>query len=319
MQPGFFLGLAENVGDGFAYEILPVKDYSNMPLHRCLATVIRSIVRQRELTDFEAPYITLENLVWTVTNRHGDIIGEEMVDVEKHTEQIEVSEEVQLLEERNPSVLTNTNLFTIPEEEEPQYSPAAAEIDIPPEESDHLEIDVSDDIVIRPQVNNVVVETCEEENHAAISTPDVADNDVPLVTQDSYESDNETNKTITSDNYNSGNADLLNAAFDPDVEEPEVTSILSHQFNGGKLEFLCKYSDGNTEWHLIDLLKNDDPYFVANYIMQNDLGKRANDIHCCWARLFLRTVPCILRRMKKSNLFSFYSSSYHPTNKKLCS
>ena len=102
-----------------------------------------------------------------------------------------------------------------------------------------------------------------------------------MVTQDSYRADNETNTTITSDNYNSGNADLLNAALDPDIEEPEITSILSHQFNGSKLELLYKYSDGNTEWHPIDLLKNDDPYSVANYIMQNDIGKRANDIHCC--------------------------------------
>ena len=58
-----FLGLAENVGDGFAYEILPVKDYSEIPLHRGLHTVMSSVVRQRELTEFEAPFITLENLV----------------------------------------------------------------------------------------------------------------------------------------------------------------------------------------------------------------------------------------------------------------
>ena len=48
MQPGFFLELAENIGDGFAYEILPVKDYSEIPLQGCLTTVIHSVVRQRE-------------------------------------------------------------------------------------------------------------------------------------------------------------------------------------------------------------------------------------------------------------------------------
>ena len=91
-----------------------------------------------------------------------------MVNVENNLEQMDISEEAQLSEECNPSVLTNTNLFTIPEEEEPLHSPAADEIDIPPEESDHLEIDVLDDIVIRPQVNNAVVETCEEQNHAVM-------------------------------------------------------------------------------------------------------------------------------------------------------
>ena len=93
------------------------------------------------------------------------------------------------------------------------------------------------------------------------------DDNVPLVTQDSYEYKDETNKTITSESHNTDNADILNAAFDPDVEAPEITSIIAHQFNGGKLEFLCKYSDGNKEWHPLDLVKNDDPYSVAYYIM----------------------------------------------------
>ena len=240
MQPGFFLGLAENVDNGFPYEILPVKDYSDIPLHGRVFTVIRSIVRQREITESEALFVTFHDLVWQVTNQHGDIIGEEMVSVEDQHEQVNVSEETQLPEERhhtivesqpteeqNPTVLTNTTLFTIPEEDEPLYSSTPVEID-PPEESDHFAENVSDDIVIRPQVNNVVVETCEEEDHAAITNTDDADDDVPLVTQDSYESEDETNKAITSESYNTTNADILNAAFDPDVEAPEVTSIISN-------------------------------------------------------------------------------------------
>ena len=63
MQPGFFLGLAENVGDGFAYEILPVKDYSDIPLHRHVFTVIRSVVRGREITESEALFVTFHDLI----------------------------------------------------------------------------------------------------------------------------------------------------------------------------------------------------------------------------------------------------------------
>ena len=51
--------------------------------------------------------------------------------------------------------------------------------------------------------------------------------------------------------------------------------------------------------------------------MQNDLGEAANSIYRRWARIFLRTVRQICRNMKQSNIFSFYSDSYHPTNKKL--
>ena len=112
-------------------------------------------------------------------------------------------------------------------------------------------------------------------------------------------------------------ADDINAAMDGDVETPEISHILKHQFNGGILEFLCKYDTGNTERHPISLVKADDPYSVANYIMQNDLGEAANNIHRRWEQLFLRTVRRICRNMKRSNIFSFYSGSYHPTNKKL--
>ena len=78
--------------------------------------------------------------------------------------------------------------------------------------------------------------------------------------------------------------------MDGDVETPEISQIIKHQFNGGILEFLCKYDTGNTEWHPISLVKKDDPHSVANYIMQNDLGEAANNIYRRWARLFLRTV-----------------------------
>ena len=112
-------------------------------------------------------------------------------------------------------------------------------------------------------------------------------------------------------------ADDINATMDGDIESPEISQILKHQFNGGILEFLCRYDTGETEWHPISLVKKDDPYSVANYIMQNDLGKAANNIHRQWARLFLRTVCRVCRQIKRSNCFSFYLGTYHPTNKKL--
>ena len=49
MQPGFFLDIAENTGDGFSYEIIPVLLIKDIPIRRNPVTLVRSVVRQRSL------------------------------------------------------------------------------------------------------------------------------------------------------------------------------------------------------------------------------------------------------------------------------
>ena len=45
MQPGFFLDIADNVGNSFFYEILRAKSYTDIPLLlQKVKTVIRSVV-----------------------------------------------------------------------------------------------------------------------------------------------------------------------------------------------------------------------------------------------------------------------------------
>ena len=114
--------------------------------------------------------------------------------------------------------------------------------------------------------------------------PDIGSNNdsvgPALISQDSNDSaDEELDPIADADNNINSVADNINAMMDPDVEAPEITKILQHQYNGGILEFLCKYDSGSTEWHPIELIKADDSWSVANYIMQNDLGDRANQIH----------------------------------------
>ena len=55
MSPGFFLCLAENTGDGFAYVILPAKEYKDIPLRRNPITLVRCVVRSRDLSSEFAP------------------------------------------------------------------------------------------------------------------------------------------------------------------------------------------------------------------------------------------------------------------------
>ena len=136
--------------------------------------------------------------------------------------------------------------------------------------------DVSEENIIRPSVPQTRVQFD--------ISPDIdSDNDSvgpALISQDSNDSADEELDPIADadDNINSV-ADNINAMMDPDVEAPEITKILKHQYNGGILEFLCKYDSGNTEWHPLELVKADDPWSVANYVMQNDLGDHANQIH----------------------------------------
>ena len=50
MKPGFFLDIAENTGDGFSYEILPVKDIQDIPSSRNPTPLVQCVVRARDLS-----------------------------------------------------------------------------------------------------------------------------------------------------------------------------------------------------------------------------------------------------------------------------
>ena len=55
MEPGFFLDLAENTGDGFAYVILPVKDVKDIPLGHNSTTLTRCVVQAIDLNCLDVP------------------------------------------------------------------------------------------------------------------------------------------------------------------------------------------------------------------------------------------------------------------------
>ena len=55
MEPGFFLKLAESTGDGFAYHILPGKEYKDIPTTRNPVTLVRCVVRSRDLSSSMVP------------------------------------------------------------------------------------------------------------------------------------------------------------------------------------------------------------------------------------------------------------------------
>ena len=61
--------------------------------------------------------------------------------------------------------------------------------------------------------------------------------------------------------------------------------MTDHRYLKGILEFKVQFTDdGETEWHPIDLVQDDDAYAVATYVLtQHDLGPISNSKHCHWA------------------------------------
>ena len=72
MEPGFFLKLAENTGDGFAYVVLPAKDIKHIPRRRNPVTLVRCVVRPRDLTSSCVPRCIKEFDSFKFLNENGE-------------------------------------------------------------------------------------------------------------------------------------------------------------------------------------------------------------------------------------------------------
>ena len=71
MKPGFFLKLADDTGDLFAYEILPAKEYKDIPLKRNPTVLVRCIVRGRDYGDDNAPLYRRDNCNFSIVDSKG--------------------------------------------------------------------------------------------------------------------------------------------------------------------------------------------------------------------------------------------------------
>ena len=60
MKPGFFIGIADTVGDGFSYMIVPVNSYKDIPV-RYVKPIIRQIVRLRDTSMAHLPVVRAQD------------------------------------------------------------------------------------------------------------------------------------------------------------------------------------------------------------------------------------------------------------------
>ena len=72
MEAGYLLDIADNTGDVFSYEILPENTANKIPIHRNPVTLIRSVVRSRELDSTHAPSCVESQAGFKFYNRSDD-------------------------------------------------------------------------------------------------------------------------------------------------------------------------------------------------------------------------------------------------------
>ena len=71
MLPGFFLDIADNTGHGFSYAILPVKDIKDISLRRNPVTLVRGVVRSRNIDSNGFPSYRVTPIGLQILNRIG--------------------------------------------------------------------------------------------------------------------------------------------------------------------------------------------------------------------------------------------------------
>ena len=82
------------------------------------------------------------------------------------------------------------------------------------------------------------------------------------------------------------------------------------------LKLSVEYSDDKIVLHPIALFKDQDPHATAQYILDHDFGKNLNGQHRRWARAFLRSLRCTLRRLRRTTFLGYSATTYNPSPKK---
>ena len=119
-----------------------------------------------------------------------------------------------------------------------------------------------------------------------------------------------------SDRPHASLATHVNTVFDVSDDHNELVSIISHQYCNGILELCVKYGDGETSWHPLSWVKDQDKQVTAQYILDNDMGKILNGIHRRWARAFLISLRHTLRRRHCTSFLGYSTMLHNPSPKK---
>ncbi|GFH49047.1 hypothetical protein CTEN210_05523 [Chaetoceros tenuissimus] len=353
MKPGFFLGIATNVGDGFSYIIVEGETIDDLP-KRNVRTIVRNIVRKRSLKSNVAPTVRREEGSFTFVDENGVEIPDDSLSEEDLFNTYTTSE-VDMIEVEDPesdfNQLQHDNLNPLLPLADPDNDGELDEDtfdDTPPlvlnassdseyssdEEDDDDEEDDNDNNAnptVTPAVapaspvvpseeaqpsGPTVIPITNWNNETGPSYITQDENDVP---EDEVEED--PIELESSDKMYDDIAEQLNIANDPNMPETEeIISIDNPRWNGKTLEFDCTYDTGEIEIHPFERVQSDQPTVLAKFLSRKDVNigndEAAQNINR-WSRMFNRALCRAWRRSIKSNVFRFYSGRHHTTNKKL--
>ena len=322
MKAGFFLDIAANTGDGFAYIILPVTTHADIPNRRSPVTLVRSVIRSRDLSNVEAPRCTQTLEGFKFYNRDGDeLVGEE----ELAMDEASLGEHLSVSDEEMDSIAASNSFIHERERESPDNTTLSQlDRDIFPI-SEETEEHVSEEHTGDDMFEDVPEPLTVTPGPLHATPPSPSRPVIPMVSQtqpevEDVDSDDEDDDPV-SVRYMEADFDEIakdvNNAFDPSSEDmEEVEAIVDHRFVSGILELSVRYSTDELTWHPLELVKDIDPHTVAHYVIANDLGPISNGKHRRWARAFLRSLKRTLRRLRRCHTIGSYeASTYHPSPK----
>ena len=316
MLPGFVLGIAPTVGDGFSYTILPKKDYKDIPHYRNPTTIVRSVVRLRNIQDTldAAPVCTLAAEGFKFTNALGEeLLGEEelalLPDDEEAvdttdgnaiaTVQAPDDDNVDhvLFQNEDDWVLNGGDNILPSQNSAPATptttieEPVAAEEEVPSRVIAASTATPVSDLTPLPTPTPLTVFDDEDPS----SEPE---DQIPFITQSMSEESEPTDR-----HKSSVVREVQETPVDPDEviqmvndsflkgtgeeQDDDLYSILNHRTTNGVLELEVEYTSGDTDWLYFTLVQNEDPHACADYVMNNDFGKIFNSKYRRWARKFL--------------------------------
>ena len=140
---------------------------------------------------------------------------------------------------------------------------------------------------------------------------------VPLIIQiqsvdkDNSPSDDDLNKQVAMD-IAEGSFECMTTAlnnhFNKEEEDlsAEMFDIVAHRHISGILELQIEYTTGDCSWYPLEMVNDEDPQPVVNYVIDSGLGKVSNGQHCLWDHLCLHLLKRTLRRIWSLYLIYFY-------------
>ena len=314
MCPGFFLGIDPNVGDGFSFIILPVKNTKDIPTKASrIKTIVRSVVRPRDLHISEEDYprceVTVSGLL--IKDRNGKVLPGDILHEDEPEESAPSGNGDAVAPSPSPGSEESTDPLAESIDSEGNLSFSLPRSSTPVVEAVTQEPSSPVPLPVAPlqqQTDHNPFQTTSPPGPSGPHVPMVSPGDDPVIVEDVFSDDEEELASPLGNEFGETDriAQNLNNIFDSynTVSEDEEDSefdfedILGHRYVEGHLELHVLYMSGEKEFISWELVREDDPKLVAEYILDTDFkNKVQNSILQRWARKFMRSLRKTLRRL----------------------